>query len=73
MSEDHICRKCGCGISIPDDLDDTGFCNLCAQSIASAAEAFVLAHKGRQDIDLDFLFLCEAVLPIKEHYNPETK
>lgn len=69
-------------MSIPDDLDNTGFCNLCAQSIASAAEAFVLAHKEyfeeikmsiSQDIDLDFLFLCEAVLPIEEHYNPETK
>lgn len=73
--ESTICQKCGCSMTIRDGCDDTGFCDECAQAIAVAAEAFVIAHKedydtmkesSSMDVDPNFIGLVEAVLPAEE-------
>lgn len=72
-----VCQKCGSDMSIRDGFENTGFCDDCAQNIAVAAEAFVIAHKEdyeamvkseSMDIDVNFLGLCDAVLPDEELY-----
>lgn len=79
MNSETICQKCGFNHVLRDGYDDTGFCDDCAQAIAIAAEAFVIAHRedfdvmkmsNSMDIDVNFLGLCEAVLPVEAHYDP---
>lgn len=73
---DTICQKCHEQFFVRDGEDNTGFCDDCAHDIAIAAEAFVIAHRedfeamktsNSMDIDVNFLGLCEAVLPVEEH------
>lgn len=77
MSEEIVCQKCGCGFTLRDGYDNTGFCDDCAQNIAVQAEAFVIAHRedfeamkqsSSMDIDVNFLGLCDAVLPVEDLY-----
>lgn len=73
---DSICRKCGEGMTIRDGCDPTDFCDDCAQTIAKAAKAFVIAHRQKYDrekvsgsakVGSTFMGLCDAVLPLRNN------